>query len=48
LKKGEREAATQWLDRMRLEFKNPHEILVAWVQDDGPGASNADGGPAGG
>jgi predicted PurR-regulated permease PerM len=23
-------------------------LLVAWVQDDGPGASNADGGPAGG
>ena len=33
LKKGERDSAIQWLDRMRLEFKNPHEILVAWVQD---------------
>jgi hypothetical protein len=21
------------LDRMRLEFKNPHEVLVAWTQD---------------
>jgi hypothetical protein len=33
LKQGDREAAINWLDRMRLEFKNPHEILVAWVQD---------------
>lgn len=33
LKNGEKEAAIQWLDRLRLEFKNPHEILVAWVQD---------------
>src|SRR5689334_3085566 len=27
------ESAIDWLDRMRLEFKNPHEILVAWIQD---------------
>jgi hypothetical protein len=33
LKNGQRDEAIQWLDRMRLEFKNPHEILVAWVQD---------------
>ncbi len=25
--------ATDLLDRMRLEFKNPHEVLVAWIQD---------------
>lgn len=25
--------AVRWLDNMRLEFKNPHEMLVAWVQD---------------
>jgi hypothetical protein len=25
--------AVNWLDRMRLEFKNPHEMLVAWIQD---------------
>ena len=30
---GNQEQAIEWLDRMRLEFKNPHEILVAWVQD---------------
>ncbi len=30
---GDVESAKDWLDRMRLEFKNPHEILVAWVQD---------------
>jgi hypothetical protein len=33
LTQGNREEAIVWLDRMRLEFKNPHEILVAWVQD---------------
>lgn len=33
LEKGDRDAAVQWLDRMRLEFKNPHELMVAWVQD---------------
>lgn len=33
LRNGDQAAATQWLDRMRLEFKNPHEVLVAWVQD---------------
>jgi hypothetical protein len=33
LKNSKRDEASQWLDRMRLEFKNPHEILVAWVQD---------------
>ncbi len=27
------QAAAGWLDKMRLEFKNPHEMLVAWVQD---------------
>jgi hypothetical protein len=26
-------AAVDWLDKMRLEFKNPHEMLVAWIQD---------------
>ncbi|MBI4550775.1 MAG: hypothetical protein HY710_00760 [Candidatus Latescibacteria bacterium] len=30
---GDVEAAVDWLDRMRLEFKNPHEILVPWVHD---------------
>ncbi|MDZ4765430.1 MAG: hypothetical protein SGI73_12835 [Chloroflexota bacterium] len=30
---GDQAAAIDWLDKMRLEFKNPHEILVAWVQD---------------
>jgi hypothetical protein len=25
--------AVDLLDRMRLEFKNPHDVLVAWVQD---------------
>ncbi len=30
---GDVESAKAWLDRMRLEFKNPHEILVAWIQD---------------
>jgi hypothetical protein len=33
LRNGDKAAAIQWLDRMRLEFKNPHEVLVAWVQD---------------
>ena len=33
IEEGRVEDAIQWLDRMRLEFKNPHEILVAWVQD---------------
>jgi len=33
LEAGDVEAAIDWLDRMRLEFKNPHEILVAWIQD---------------
>ncbi len=33
LESGDVESAVDWLDRMRLEFKNPHEILVAWVQD---------------
>jgi hypothetical protein len=28
--KGDQQAAIQWLDRMRLEFKNPHEVLVPW------------------
>ncbi len=27
------ERAPDVLERMRLEFKNPHEILVAWIQD---------------
>jgi hypothetical protein len=26
-------AAVDWLERMRLEFKNPHELLVAQIQD---------------
>ena len=26
-------AALDWLDKMRLEFKNPHEMSVAWIQD---------------
>ena len=26
-------AAVDWLDKMRLEFKNPHEMLVAWIQE---------------
>jgi len=30
---GDAPAATDWLDKMRLEFKNPHEMLVAWIQD---------------
>jgi hypothetical protein len=30
---GDAFAATDWLDQMRLEFKNPHEMLVAWIQD---------------
>jgi len=30
---GDAAAAVDWLDRMRLEFKNPHEMLVAWIQD---------------
>jgi hypothetical protein len=30
---GDAIAALDWLDRMRLEFKNPHEMLVAWIQD---------------
>ena len=30
---GDVSAATDWLDKMRLEFKNPHEMLVAWIQD---------------
>src|SRR5262249_43420608 len=33
LKNGDREGAILWLDRMRLEIKNPHELMVAWVQD---------------
>ncbi|MFN8377410.1 MAG: hypothetical protein U0452_01960 [Anaerolineae bacterium] len=33
LERGDRAAAANWLDRMRLEFKNPHELLVACVQD---------------
>ena len=33
LERGDRAAAADWLDKMRLEFKNPHELLVAWVQD---------------
>jgi hypothetical protein len=33
LKMGDKAAAIDWLDKMRLEFKNPHELLVAWVQD---------------
>jgi hypothetical protein len=33
LANGERTAAVEWLERMRLEFKNPHDLLVAWVQD---------------
>ncbi len=33
LARGDRAAAADWLDKMRLEFKNPHELLVAWVQD---------------
>jgi hypothetical protein len=30
---GDRDGAIHWLDRMRLEIKNPHELMVAWVQD---------------
>ena len=30
---GDASAAIDWLDKMRLEFKNPHEMLVAWIQD---------------
>lgn len=30
---GDVAAATVWLDRMRLEFKDPHDMLVAWIQD---------------
>ncbi|RME85261.1 MAG: hypothetical protein D6775_03240 [Caldilineae bacterium] len=30
---GDKAAAILWLEKMRLEFKNPHDILVAWVQD---------------
>jgi hypothetical protein len=30
---GNEAAATDLLDKMRLEFKNPHEMLVAWIQD---------------
>jgi hypothetical protein len=26
-------AAVDWLERLRLEFKNPHEMWVAWIQD---------------
>ena len=33
IQSGDQQAAIDWLDKMRLEFKNPHEILVAWVQD---------------
>jgi hypothetical protein len=33
LKAGDRQAAIDWLDKLRLEFKNPHELLVAWIQD---------------
>lgn len=33
LKRGDLESAADWLDKMRLEFKIPHEILVAWIQD---------------
>ncbi len=33
LKAGDKQAAINWLDKMRLEFKNPHELLVAWIQD---------------
>lgn len=33
LQRGDRAAAADWLDKMRLEFKNPHELLVACVQD---------------
>lgn len=25
--------ALDWLERMRLEFKYPHDVLVAWIQD---------------
>lgn len=31
--RGDTAAAVDWLDKMRLEFKNPHDLLVAWVQD---------------
>ena len=30
---GDATSSVDWLDRMRLEFKNPHEMLVAWIQD---------------
>jgi hypothetical protein len=30
---GDTAGALDWLDKMRLEFKNPHEMLVAWIQD---------------
>jgi hypothetical protein len=33
IEQQEAERAVDWLDRMRLEFKNPHEMLVAWIQD---------------
>jgi hypothetical protein len=33
IEKGDKAAAMDWLDKMRLEFKNPHDLLVGWVQD---------------
>ncbi|MBZ0287564.1 MAG: hypothetical protein K8I30_08110, partial [Anaerolineae bacterium] len=30
---GNPAAAVDWLDKTRLEFQNPHDLLVAWVQD---------------
>ncbi|GAB4550249.1 MAG: hypothetical protein OHK0023_15870 [Anaerolineae bacterium] len=33
LSAGKRDEAIDWLDKMRLEFKNPHDVIVAWVQD---------------
>jgi hypothetical protein len=33
IRSGDASSAMGWLERMRLEFRNPHDLLVAWVQD---------------
>jgi hypothetical protein len=33
IEQGDAAGAKDFLDRMRLEFKDPHDVLVAWVQD---------------
>jgi hypothetical protein len=33
IEQGDAGRAKDFLDRMRLEFKDPHDVLVAWVQD---------------